>query len=261
MKYELYADVWFATNFIMDSIALWICGKLMKQKIRVRRVILGSLLGTTGSILFFFFLKSYTFYLLLVHLVINPVMVFICFRSRRWKEFLAQWFFTYLVVIFMGGILEFSMGMWNSTIFYWIAVLGAVALIFLAEEIESVWKRKRETVFELLILTGREQISARGFFDTGNLLRDPLVNRPVHILKRELLEKELEEGKLSIRLIPFHSLGTENGLLETVTLEGMYILKEEVPIYLEKPVFGIAREQLFQSNDYDVILNGTCMKQ
>ena len=261
MKYELYADIWFATNFSMDSIALWVCGKLMKQKIRGRWLILGSLLGTAGSMALFFLWRNDTGYLLLVHLIINPLMVFFCFKSKRLKEFLIQWFLTYLVVILLGGVLEFSMGMWNSTICYWVAVLGAVAFIFLAEKITNAWKRQEDTVFDLLIVTGQEQIPAKGFLDTGNLLRDPLVNRPVHIVKRELLEKELEEGKLSIRLIPFHSLGTENGLLETVTLEGMYILRGENPMYLEKPVFGIAREKLFQNDRYDVILNGTCMEQ
>jgi len=111
-----------------------------------------------------------------------------------------------------------------------------------------------------LILTGERQLKARGFLDTGNLLKDPVLNCPVHIIKGELLEQELTDGNLLIRLIPYHSLGTEHGLLETVTLEGMYILKGEVSVYLEKPVFGIAREKLFQEDKYDVILNGTCME-
>lgn len=255
MKYELYADVWFVVNFTMDSIALWVCGKLMKQKIRVRRLLLAGLLGTTASMACFFLLRSYACYLLMVHMAVNPLMVLLCFRSRSIREFLAQWFFTYLVVILLGGVLEFSRGMWKSSLGYWIAVILAAAFIFFAEKVINSWKQQKNTLTELLILTGERQIKARGFLDTGNHLKDPIVNRPVHIIKRELLENELSKGRLCIRLIPFHSLGKEDGLLETVTLEGMYILKGETSVYLEKPVFGIAREKLFQGDRCDVILN------
>ena len=49
-------------------------------------------------------------------------------------------------------------------------------------------------------------------------------------------------------MIPFHSLGTENGIMEAVTIEGMYILKEGQPLYLEKPVLGLAEERLFRDD-------------
>lgn len=260
MKYELYADVWFLTNFTMDSVALWVCGKLMKQKRKNRRLLAAGLFGTTAAMTCFFLMKSYLCYLLVVHFVVNPLMVFWYFESKKAREFLTQYLFTYVVVILLGGIMEFLRGFFRNSPGYYLAVVGAVAFIFLAEKGSEVWKKQKDTVVELLILTEERQFQAKGFLDTGNLLRDPLVNRPVHIIKEEMLGQELAEKKLLVRLIPYHSLGKENGLLETVTLEGMYIIRGEVSVYLEKPVFGIAREELFQKDKYDVILNGTCME-
>lgn len=172
-----------------------------------------------------------------------------------------QYVFTYLSVISLGGVLEFSRGVWQGSIGYWITVVVAVVFILVTEKVRNTWKRQKDTVVEVLILLEERQVRTKGFIDTGNLLKDPLVNRPVHIIKEKLLEPELEEGKLLIRLIPYHSLGKEHGLLETVTLKGMYILQGEVSVYLENPVFGIAREKLFQGDKYDVILNGVCMEQ
>lgn len=260
MKYELYADIWFATNCTMDCLALWICGKLMKQKQKKVRLFLAGFLGTGAAMVCFFLMKSYICYLLTVHFMINPLMVFLYFKSRSGKEFLMEYLFTYLAVILLGGILESSRGIWNSSIGYWFAVVVAVMFIFGVEKVRDIWKKQKDTVVEVLILTGERQMKAKGFLDTGNLLKDPIGNRPVHIIKEELLEPELAEGKLFIRLIPYHSLGKEHGLLETVTLEGMYILQGEKTVYMEKPVFGIAREKLFQSDKYDVILNGVCME-
>lgn len=258
MKYELYADVWFLTNFTMDSMALWVSGKLMKQKLYGRRIILAGAIGTLSAMAGFFLGKSYLCYRLLIHFVVNPLMIYICFRSKNIREFVRQYVFTYLSVILLGGILEAAGERWNSPLGYWITAISAVVMILWADKMTGIWKRQKNTVAELVILTETRKIRVRGFLDTGNLLRDPMVNRPVHIIKRELLEQELTEGELKVRLIPFHSLGEEEGLLETVTLEGMYLLREETPVYIEKPVFGIAREELFQGKQYGVILNGTC---
>lgn len=259
MNYELYADIWFVTNFTMDAIALWLSGKLTKHKIRCRRLLLAGLLGTTTSLVFFFWLRHYIFYLLLVHMLVNPAMVYLCFQSRKIKEFLAQWAVTYLAVILLGGILQAGRNLFPAAGSCWL-LAGGLFLLLLGEKAAGYLKRRKETVLRLLILTESGQFPAVGFYDTGNLLQDPLVHQPVHIIKGELLEKQLAEEQLPVRLIPYHSLGTEAGLLEAVTLKGMYIFCGETSRYLERPVFGLAREQLFQSRECDVILNGTCLE-
>ena len=67
VKYELYADIWFVTNFSMDIIALWIAGRIMKQRVRVWRLLLAGFVGTSGAMCLFFFLSDYTWYQLGVH--------------------------------------------------------------------------------------------------------------------------------------------------------------------------------------------------
>lgn len=260
MKYELYADVWFVTNFSMDIIALWIAGRIMKQRVRVWRLLLAGFVGTSGAMCLFFFLSDYTWYQLGVHFLANPLMVWLCYRSRKWKQFFCQWFLSYLSVILLGGFLQWSASGRGAGSNFWIYLAGAALFLAAAEKIMGSIRRQKDTVCELLLVTRAGNIAVKGFFDTGNLLVDPTVGKPVHIIRREILEGQIEEGQLMTRLIPFHSLGEENGMLEAVTIEGMYILKEEQPLYLEKPVLGLAREKLFQYERYDVILNGRSME-
>lgn len=286
MKYQLYADVWFATNFVMDGIALWIAGKLMKTKIRPGPLFLGSFVGTTGSMALFFLMEDYTWYQVGVHLAVNPLMVYLCFQSRcgkgafwnksksssvisadrkkqikrRCREFFLQWLLTYLAVILLGGILEWCINYPVLGRHFGIAVILSVLVLTAMEKGLGYFKQQKETIYDLLLITKTGKISLKGFYDTGNLLMDPMVNRPVHIIKGEVLRAQIEKEKLPMRMIPFHSLGQETGLIEAVTLEGMYILKEDAPVYLEKPVFGIAEEKLFQDDRCQVILNGKCME-
>ena len=83
VRYELYADIWFLTNFTMDGIALWVAGRMMKQRVRIGRLLLGSMAGTAGSMCLFFFLDDYTWYQLGVHFLVNPAMVWLCYRSKK----------------------------------------------------------------------------------------------------------------------------------------------------------------------------------
>lgn len=259
MKYELYVDIWFLTNFSMDTIALWIAGRIMKQRVRIGRLLLAGFAGTAGSICLFFFLCDYTWYQLGVHFLVNPAMVWLCYRSRKWKQFLGQWILTYLSVFLLGGIMEWGVADLSLGGNFWLCLAGALLFLMLAVKAADFFCRRSETVYELLLVTKEGNIPVTGFFDTGNLLMDPAVGKPVHIVKRDILKGQLEKGQLMVRLIPFHSLGEENGMLEAVTIEGMYILREGQPLYLERPVLGLARENLFQHERYDVILNGKSM--
>lgn len=260
MEYELYADVWFLMNFMMDSMALFIAGKLMKQRIRPGRILLGSFVGTAASMLLFFQLKDYNWYQICVHFLVNPLMVYLCYHSKSKKEFLSQWAVTYLAFILLGGVLEWGMANGTETSHFILWLLGSVLFLMIAGRFLKNLKREKETKYDLLLVTREGNISVKGFYDTGNLLVDPLVNRPVHIIKKKVLWEQIQKEQIPLRMIPFHSLGRESGLLEAVTLEGMYIMKEEHPLYLKKPVFGIADEKLFQDDECDVILNAKSME-
>ena len=82
--------------------------------------------------------------------------------------------------------------------------------------------------------------SAYGFYDTGNLLTEPVSGRPVSVVCPEFLEsilpEEMQESlkyikenqgekkstrleELNPRFVPYRAVGKENGMLLAVTLE------------------------------------------
>ena len=155
--------------------------------------------------------------------------------------------------------MEWSMSNLGGGRYFCFFLAGAMVFLWLADQLLGDFRRQKDIIFDLLLVTQEGKLPVKGFFDTGNLLVDPMVGKPVHIIRKEILKEQVEKGKLLTRIIPFHSLGRENGLLETVTLEGMYIMKEGHPLYIEKPVLGLAEENLFQDDRCDVILNGKSM--
>ncbi len=261
--YEIYVDVWFLTGFIMDAIALWAAGRLLRQPAPLRRVFLGSLAGTGGSMFLFFQMHDYMLYQLAVYLFLNPCMVWLCFHAGKKvqaKDFLRQLAASHLSMFLLGGFLGWVLPREAGGLSSLFCLAGAVAAVEAAEKLFVHIGRQKATLCDLMLVTREGNVQAKGFFDTGNLLVDPLVNRPVHIVRKSLLWGHIQKEGLPLRLIPFHSLGEPCGMIEAVTLEGMYILRDNRPVYLDKPVFGIAEEKLFQDDRCDVILNGKSME-
>ena len=259
MNYVFYPDVFWLTNFVMDMLVLLLVRYFRKSRSSLRRILLASAVGATGAVLLFLSLDSYLLYQFLVHFMLNPIMVFLSFPLSGIKRFIKDFLLVYLMMLLLGGILSWGMetlGQWKYFGLWAVGACGICALLIHFLE----GRRLQQQNYEVLILTEQGKFRVKGFLDTGNLLRDPIVNQPVHIIQEEILKEEFLENQPAIRYIPFHSLGQERGLLPVVTLKAMYIKpmgeKEEIPpIYLEKPVFGLAKENLFQKKNYQVILN------
>lgn len=259
MKYIFYPDVFWVSNFAMDMLVLLLVRSFRKSRSSVFRMILSAVFGATASVVFFMSLNQFEIYQLLIHFILNPVMILIAFPVKGIRCFCKDFLTTYAVMFLMGGILGWVMESYGQWKHFWLWAIGGFGICMLI--LHGLENRKQEQQsYEILLLTGSRTLSVRGFLDTGNLLTDPLVNQPVHIIRKDLLQEELSGERVAIRYIPFHSLGEEQGLLPVVTLKAMYVKatveKEEIPpLYIEKPVFGLTEEKLFQRKDYQVILN------
>lgn len=259
MKYDFYPDIFWVTNFVMDMLVLILVRQIKKSRSPIFRILLSSAFGTSGSLLLFLSLHDYIVYQLLVHTMLNPLMILIAFPVKSRKYFLKDFFSTYLCVLLLGGILSWAMeslGQWKH---FWIWAIGGFGICMLVIHRQKSRKLERQD-YEILLMLENRNLQLKGFLDTGNLLMDPILQQPVHIIREELLKEELAGEQLAVRYIPYHSLGQEHGLLPVVTLKAMYLKgsgeKDKTPpLYLEKPVFGIAKEKLFQGKQYQVILN------
>ena len=111
-----------------------------------------------------------------------------------------------------------------------------------------------EKIYPIEIEQDGRSVSLKGYWDSGNLLMDPFVLEPVQIIGKHTVEQLFGEELPPVRLIPFRTLGNENGLLPVCTAQRMYIYegtqkKEIVPV-----VLGMADKDLLDGKEYDVIL-------
>lgn len=263
MKYVFYPDVFWVTNFVMDLLVLLLVRRAKKSRSRILRICLAAALGATASTFLFLTIHSFILCQILVHVLINPAVILIGFPIRGTGRFFRDMGMTYLVTVFLGGILSFGMATLGQWKYFFLWAVGAFGVGMLTLGWLEAGK-SYSAGCQVLLLTGERSLTLNGFWDTGNLLEDPFVKQPVHIIQEELLKEELKGERLAVRYIPFHSLGQDQGLLRVVTLKAMYVGEQggrgdAAPLYIEKPVFGLAKETLFQRENYQVILNARCI--
>ena len=164
-------------------------------------------------------------------------------------------------------------------------LLGAVAAFFILFRFGSKWMEsraiKRQICMAVRIFFGDRNLELNALVDTGNSLRDPLSHAPVIIAEFDsvkaflpdsvkLLFYEKQENDLQnllmsaagtdeftgrLRMIPYESLGRQNGLLIGFRPDRVEIMGEKDTIALSDVVIGIYNRSLSRNGDYQGLLN------
>lgn len=251
-EYTLYVDVWLirlSCNFIFEYLLLWATATITHSQTRPSRLFLGSLVGTFHYFLYLLAnLGLIPFYGLLrflpVVVMVSLAMIFVAFYPLTWKRLLTVAGHFYGIGFIAAGIgmaTAYIVGDMGAPHFSLGTVASILAILLIAE---LGWGVVHETivnrVYRVPIEIACEGLLIRttALVDTGNQLKDPLNRQSVIIVDksivRDLLPPELEkiimdlgDGQLTaidhltgitkwqtrLRLIPFSSIGKNNGLL------------------------------------------------
>ena len=281
-------------NFIINFIVLYSTNKITKSNIKIRGIILGTLISTSYSLVLFLpsllFLSRLTF-----KVIISAFIVYITFSSKSLKTFLYQWLTFYIVsFIFAGAIMSLSSNFTNISkllskefnLFNVFSIKSILIGIFIALIISlivfSYNHRKKEIEKHLVdasIIYKERSISIKALVDTGNSLKEPLSNRSVFVVELSklwsILPQELKgfyenkagisiedlliklNDKFPLTLIPFKSIGNDNGIIFGFRPDKILIrLKdEEDEIVLYKTIVGIYNGNLSHDNEFSGLLD------
>ena len=78
----------------------------------------------------------------------------------------------------------------------------------------------RKNLYNVRIVNGDSKIETVALEDTGNSLREPYKGRPVSVLQYNVI-KQILTGNEKCFLIPFKSVGSQNGILTGITVDYM----------------------------------------
>jgi stage II sporulation protein GA (sporulation sigma-E factor processing peptidase) len=288
---EVYVDVVFEINFFMDMLIFYIAAKIMNRSVKLRRIVFGALVSAfLYCILMFTPFQKYmnvfgalSVLLISVKVVFSPKKI----SDMLFSAFVVTISSFVVGGTALGIFYYFNLGKADGTSFgintdnipvkvLCFAASVVFVLIYFGNKILKSSLLKSRCICTLTIENNGKRALLKGFMDTGNSLYEPISGKPVVVAELKYISKLLPD-KLTeffsnginsppeavyeslqneifvkkIRLIPFKSIGRENGIM--IGFEADSILIDGTRI--DKPIIGISYISFSKNGSYNAIVN------
>lgn len=277
MYQEVYIDIVFAANLLMDYILLRLTGIILKYQGSRRRCLAAAAAGALFSCLCLYVRAEMTVLTVTFRIICAAVMMKIAYRFRDGKHLAGAVLFFFGLTFLTGGFWTAVSGNTRVTILLFLGCAagtccGLSILVFLMERIKS----SRENLYPVTLTYHGRELKTCGLYDTGNLLNDPVNTAPVSVADPEMLEQLLssdligrlgnmkenpeeiestEIADLKPHYLSFQTVGREMQLILAVTLEDLCIQTPGEWIHVSGPVLALSSEPFALGKEYKVILN------
>lgn len=285
---KIYLDIVLLENFIMNCIIIFSTALISKSKINYVKIGIASLVAGFYSILNYLWNLG-NWESLLIKFLISVLIILIGFDSRKLKTIIKQLILFYLVSFTFGGIsfmllflinpanIIFENGLLVGTYPVKVTIVGGIVGFIVIACVSYIIKdrlRTKSMLCDLEIFYKGNYQKLKTMIDTGNLLKEPISQTDVIIVEKnslrgiisdEILDNidNIVQGKwldskeeiysYKFKVIPFSSLGNENGLLIGFKPDYIKILDEEECIRNDV-IIGIYNGRLCKSNLYTSLI-------
>lgn len=261
MYYEIFIDVFFLTNVILDYFLLRTVNRLLKCSATHFRSLIGSILGAFGVCLIIIWPEKHILLnTILVHVVINTIMVKFGCKINHWRRLVQGILVLYAASFLCGGMLLMLKRYVGAEGLLTFLFLSAISYLLITAGIQvyTYLKKRNSHIYEVVLYANGKQKKVKGLYDTGNRLTDPFNRKPVSIVDKSVAEELFPEAvieKFKPHYIPFKSVGCDHGVILVVTLDYLYLKREGADQVVNEPAIALAWENGLLSKDYQMILN------
>lgn len=259
---DVYGEYLFMENFAAGYVIIKLTGMLCGRRPRKMRTAGGSAL--CGLFAFVIFINIPGTAQFILSAFFSVLVVYTVFVPSDLKSAIRMTAVFYMVSFLLGGAAiaaiyaSGSTGAVSGGIFYIgkevyvLMCIGAGAAVFMgAFTVKFIRKAavKVNEIVKLDIEIMGKNISCKGKLDTANYLKEPLSGKPVSIMEKKtaesawgtLYKNHMLDNRL--RVIPYSSLGCENGMIMALRCDNMVIDRGDIfggnRIYLRNAYIGL----------------------
>ena len=288
----IYLDMVLLENLCMNYIILFATGYILKIKMKHWKLIISSLLGGIYAIVSYLeILPIYSH--IFMKILLSIAMVYIAYNAKKVKTLMKQLILFYLTSFVFGGcafaLLYFikpqdilmKNGVYVGTYPLKIALLGGLVgfiLTYIAFKVVKTKLKKKDMIYPIMIKINNKSLNLQAMLDTGNLLKEPITGMPVIVVEKqelqsiipitilehmkeiiggevpEIISEEEREYFTKFRVIPFSSIGKQNGLMLGIKADEVIIQKDEEKEKQRNVIVGIFPETLSKNHTYTALI-------
>ncbi len=283
----IYLDIVLIENILLNYVIILSTAIISKEKINIIRITISSVVGGIFAIITYI-IDFKNIGGIFLKILISLFMMKIAFKINNFKKMLKIILFFYLVSFTFGGIAfmllfiinpkniiinENSLvGVYPLKVTILAGFTGFVVISFASQIIKNRII-KNNMICDLEIFYNGKSRKVKTMLDTGNLLKEPISNYDVIIVEKESLYGFLNRDLLDninsiikgkwldntnihsykIKIIPFSSLGNDNGLLIGFKPDYIKIYNED-EIVRDDVIIGVYNGKLTKNNLYTSLI-------
>ncbi len=241
---------------MMDFLVLLMVKSVTKCSTTHTRLILASLVGALLSCVIIIFLKDTIVQFITFHVIVNTIIIKIGFKIRNLRKLMECMIALYFSSFLIGGVFQyFSQYLKVGSLFFALS-LTSYLVVRIIWRLLSCLNKSNNIIADVNIFVSDRCLRVRALIDTGNSLRDPYANKPVHILQMESVSSLLDgvdEAMLLVRYIPYQTIDS-SGTLKAFQASKLQVYGDK-EVVIEKPIIAIGEKRISKGEVYQMILN------
>ena len=270
----IYIDVVLIENLLMNYIILFATGVILKIKIKHIRLILASLVGAIYTIIAYISaLRIYSN--IFLKFILSLIIIYIAFNPKSVKKLFKFTLIFYLTSFVFGGA--------AFALIYIVKpqeILKNNGLVLNTNSLKTIFI-SAIIAFAIIIIgfkVVKNKISAKDMYCNIKIILNQKTNTPVIVVEHTLLydcmpkeilnhletilggdfseipDKVREEYILRLKVIPFSSLGKQNGMLLGIKADKVIIKSDEEEKENDNVIIGIYNKSLTKRGEYRALL-------
>ena len=230
---KIYIDLILVINFIIDYLLLYGTKKILKNKTSRKRILIGSIIGSSTSLLMIYQNN------IIIKIILSILIIIITFGI---KNIIKNITYFYLLSIILGGTLYlFDLNIYKLN--YQILLIISPILIYLYIRENIKYKNIYSNNYIVEIYINNKLYKLEGMIDTGNELKDPYKKRSII-----LVNLNLDYTKYKYLFVPYNALNTQ-GIIPCIKPDKIIINNKIFTNYL----IGLSKDK-FHLNGVECIL-------
>lgn len=288
----VYLDIVFVENVLMNYIIIFATGVVIKTDCKKYRIFFASCMGAVYTVVMYLnIIPIYSNFFM--KFALSIAIVYIAFTPNNFKHLLKDLIIFYLISFAFGGCVfalmyflkpqmaEIRNGVFVGSYPIKVALLGAIVafvVIQMSFKLVKTKLSKKDVIYRVTLIIDNKSVDIPALLDTGNLLKDPITGLPVIVVEHKCLfslipgkvlnniEKILggDLGELTkddefnniisrFRMIPFSSLGKQNGLLLGIKADSINIILDDKNETINNVIIGIYDKSFTKNGMYSAI--------
>ena len=257
----VYIENIFLINLVMNLFLLRLTGRILGKPPSFLRCLLGSVLGSVGYCVVLCVPGiTYTQKVTAGMIPVGTLMTKLGLKTKGKKELFYGTGWMFVVAFLLGGFMIFLKGRLPFFGQYHksgivIAGLGFAGYEIFRKGIDNLQQRKEQRFRRVRLPADAGELEITALVDTGNGLVDPISNKPVAVLEEEVW-KHMQAGMRpeKYKVIPFHSIGKEHGILDGYEIEVMKVEGDMGTCLYENVIIAVFKGKISRSGTYQMIL-------